>query len=315
MIKIFLIFSVMGIGLAHASDELTLAVERAHMDCSNIASGLVPLQKMAGINTVVSGVGAASGGVALGTGLAKIKYDNELGRANTWYQDQLDGVGYKDTQKLDADTVVKEFNTYVPNTGIKLLESDEHAFDAAVQKSKTLGNIRTGGLAVGVVGNVAGAMIAHDNRVDDDLRSQINKCITAVKKVSDIRAQARISGELTNEAAAYTRRIIDACDMWSTVDVDTINDLATQSAVSSGVGAGLGVIGTATSLAANKKDDNALSYSKKQENLNAVSNVIAGATVTTGIMSTIFNAKQIKVIKRATEVAENCIKAFANENK
>ena len=133
------------------------------------------------------------------------------------------------------------------------LDLDNH-LDELNEKSKQLGNIRTGTLATSTVANIAGAVMSSTNKVKGDLKQQIDECLASVKTLSNVRMQARIDGSANDTELAHAENIIQACDAWTTVDISSINKRSTGATVSSGIGAGLGLAGTITSASANSKD-------------------------------------------------------------
>ena len=54
------------------------------------------------------------------------------------------------------------------------------------------------------------------------------------------------------------------------------------------------------------REDNSESGKKKEKNLNTASNILAGGTTVASGVATVFNATQIKAIKRAASVADEC---------
>ena len=181
--------------------------------------------------------------------------------------------------------------------------------DELNEKSKTLGNIRTGTMATAAATNIAGTVIAGTNKVKGDLQSQINNCIASTKVLANVRMQARIDGSATDEELDKTQDIITKCSAWETVDMSKIDNRATGAMVSSAIGATTGIAGTITSASANSnavRDDNSDAGKKKEKNLNTASNILAGTTTAASGVATIFNATQISAIKRASDVADEC---------
>ncbi len=81
------------VGVAHASDaELTAAIQNVRSACGGIGAELSDMKKMAGINTAVTGVGTVAGGVALGTGIAKMGVDEKA--------DELEAALMAEVEKL-----------------------------------------------------------------------------------------------------------------------------------------------------------------------------------------------------------------------
>ncbi len=279
-------------GVAHANTDLAAAIENVRTACGNISTELTDMKKMAGITTAVTGVGTVAGGVALGTGVAKANVDKEIEALERL---PLLAIENESKFKNDALNYAKSINP-TKNTAI----------DSAEQKSKNLGNIRTGTLAVATATNIAGAVMSGTNKVKGDLKQQIDECLASVKTLSNVRMQARIDGSANDTELAHAENIVRACDAWSTVDVNSINNRSTGATVSSGIGAGVGLAGTITSASANSKDVRNSDDKQKEKNLNIAANVLAGGTTAASLSATIFNATQISAIKRAATVADEC---------
>lgn len=293
------------------SAELASALQNARQNCGGISELMSDLKTKAGINTAITGAGTVAGGVALGTGIAKAGIDSDI----TKLEQQLMEI-LREKAENSAITVIQTI-TYTQQDIQNLLASisDEQvktAQEATIKKleelttqSKTLGNVRTGTMAASTVTNIAGAAIAGTNVVDEDLSARIGACLGSVKNLQNAKMQAHIEGSATAEEIAHADNIISACEQWSTVDLSPINKRATGAAVSSGIGAGFGLIGTITSGVANS-DKVRSGDAQKEKNLNTVSNVMAGTTAAASLTSTIFNATQISAIKRAATVADEC---------
>ena len=279
-------------GVAHANADLDAAIENVRTTCGGIGAELSDMKKMAGITTAVTGVGTVAGGVALGTGLAKANVDKEIEA-----KEKLPLLTIESEQvfRNELSTYAKSINK-TANTEIGLAE----------QKSKTLGNVRTGALATATATNIAGAIMSGTNRVKGDLKQQIDECLASVKTLSNVRMQARISKTATDADLARAENIIRACDAWTTVDISSINNRSTGATVSSGIGAGLGLAGTITSASANSDGIRDGDDKQREENLNTAANVLAGGTTVASLSATIFNATQISAIKRAATVADEC---------
>lgn len=292
------------VGVAHANTDLAAAIENVRTTCGNISAELTDMKKMAGITTAVTGVGTVAGGVALGTGLAKTNVDKEIAELEQQLA-KLDADRNLQTITISATNLQNELNQY--QASIQTLSKSElqEQKSEAEQKSKNLGNIRTGTLATSTVANIAGAVMSGTNRVKGDLKQQIDECLASVKTLSNVRMQAHISKTVTDADLARAENIIRACDAWTTVDVSSINNRSTGATVSAGIGAGLGLAGTITSASANSKDIRD-GDADKEKKLNTAANVLAGGTTAASLSATIFNATQISAIKRAATVADEC---------
>lgn len=291
------------VGVAHANTDLTAAIENVRTTCGNISAELSDIKKMAGITTAVTGVGTVAGGVALGTGLAKANVDKEIEELESQIARLIAERGDVPIEHLQIEDETL-FKRQV-NEFIAYYQAKEQEISVAEQKSKNLGNWRTGTLAAATATNIAGAVMSGTNRVKGDLKQQIDECLVSVKTLSNIRMQAHIDGSATDTDLARAENIIRACDAWTTVDITSINNRSKGATVSSGIGAGLGLAGTITSASANSKDVRD-GDSDKEKNLNTAANVLAGGTTAASLSATIFNATQINAIKRAATVADEC---------
>ena len=287
---------------AFAVSSLDVAIANVRSSCGAISVELADMKMRAGIGTAVSAVGTVTGGVAVGAGMAKTDVDSQIAHWRSVLnamsaQDKASGVVYEeinmaDLNGLSADDVV-----------LAELENPNEKLSALEQKSKKLGNVRTGTLATSTAANIAGAVVAGTNRIKGDLQQKIDSCIASVTELSRVRMQARLDGSADDVQLANAEKIIAECGAWETVNVSSIDKRAQGATISSGVGAGLGLVGTITSATANSdnlKDD------KKEQNLNKASNILAGGTTLASGAATVFNATQISAIKRAAEVADLC---------
>ncbi|MFQ6739711.1 MAG: hypothetical protein ACLRFJ_03550 [Alphaproteobacteria bacterium] len=291
-------------GVANAATDLSAAIENVRTACGGISNELSDMKTKAGINTAVTGVGTVAGGVALGTGIAKANVDKdivsleqELANLEKLQGGKFDLLNISDE---NAQSINLEIQNYAQSIAAKQAEINE-----LEQKSKTLGNVRTGTMAGAAATNIAGAVIAGTNRVRGDLKSQIDECIAATKTLSNVKMQAHMDGMADEFALARADKIVSACSEWEYVDLSKIDNRAKGALASSAIGATTGIVGTITSASANSqgvRDGDAT----KEKNLNTASNVLAGTTTVASGAATIFNATQISAIKRAASVADEC---------
>jgi hypothetical protein len=121
------------------------------------------------------------------------------------------------------------------------------------------------------VADTAGTIIALNNRVDGDLQTQIDACITERQNLSRAHMQARVAGETDAQTMAYVENIVRACGAWETVDLGKINSKSTGAAISSGAGAAMAIAGMVTSISANSdgvRNNNTEDGKKKEKNKN-----------------------------------------------
>lgn len=303
MRRALLVLSLFYSSWAIASPELDAAIENVRYYCGNISSELSHMKTMAGINTAVTGVGTVTAGVGLGTGLAKSGVDSEIEKLEKEIEELKKSRGDVPIEYLEIEDKAL-FKRQVTEF-IASYQAKEQELSAAEKKSKTLGNVRTGMLAASTATNIAGTIIAANNRVDGDLQAKINACKLSVRELSTARMQARVAQPADDRQLSYAERIVTACGAWNMVDLSSINKKSTGAAVSSGVGAALGVAGTITSASANS-DSVRNGDRDKEKNLNNAANVLAGGTTVASGVATVFNATQIGAIKRAASAADEC---------
>lgn len=290
---------------AHA-DILPLedALRATYTACVGIDDELADLKKMAGINTAVTAVGTATGTGATVVGLVKASKDKEV-------EVKLEKLREIEQRNPDLDSSDDEWDSFSANMQSHLEEAKKEIeqYQAEIEKltkqSKSLGNWRTGLMAGSTATNVAGAIIAGNNKVDADLQTQIDSCKKAVDELQRSMMQARFDGVDTSEAQG----IVNACKEYNYVDISKINTRAKGAMVSSIVGATTGLAGTVTSAVANTdktRNDNTDAGKQKEKNLNTASNVLAGTTAVASATATVFNATQISAIKKVAAVAEKC---------
>ena len=173
------------------ASDLDSAIQIATVECSGIDIRLENLKKRAGINTAVNAVGTVVGGVALGTGIAKADVDKEQQGLEAKVKQLIAEKSNIKIEKLEIENE-QEFQEAVRRIVYDVAYNDPSVFSdfekigELEQKSKTLGNIRTGTLAASTVTNVAGTAIAATNKVDEGLEEKINKCIfLSIKDHSD----------------------------------------------------------------------------------------------------------------------------------
>lgn len=307
--------------MAHAATDLDTALQRVRTTCRGISNDLGRVKTSAGVGTATGAVGTVMGGVALGAGIAKSKTDKEISK---WKQVLLDAAiaelqsGEQYETIAEGDLEVAWTAALGGSTKNDLIVVASGEVDKTVQgnisaledKSKHLGNVRTGTLAVSTATNLAGALVSATDKSRGDLRERVSACIASVKELQVAYKDARTNGDMDIDTALRVDRIIDRCGQWKDVDIKKIGDVGTGATVASGIGAGTGLIGTITSGSANKKtaDDGegGEENAKKVKSLNTASNVLAGTTAVASGVSTVLQASRIGAINKAMSVAEEC---------
>lgn len=281
------------------------ALRATYTACVGIDDELSDLKKMAGINTAITAVGTAAGAGATITGVVKASTDQEIEELEK-IMEEIDEMSKNMEPMTEKEimTFMEEFNRGY-DTELASTDAIETELEQLNAKSKKLGNWRTGLMAGSTATNVAGAIIAGTNKVDEDLNTQIKNCLGAVGDLRGAMMQARMNGQDISEAQS----IVDACGEYEFADLGTINKRATGAAISAGVGATTGLVGTITSASTNSdnvRGDNTDAGKKKEKNLNVASNILAGTTTAASATATVFNATQIKAIKQVAEIAQKC---------
>ena len=284
--------------IASASEEqLVSALQGTYSACVGIDDSLADLKKMAGINTAITAVGTGLGAGAVVAGVKKADVDAESNQIKQKLVSIIKEESEPEmTVVLNEEELMKEIENFLenePSNKDDVEKSTEEMRDLA-DKSKKLGNWRTGLLAGNALTNVAGAVVAGKNKVDDDLQAQIEVCKAAVKNLKMVAMQAKLDGMDVSEAD----RIVAVCGEFDYVDVSKINNRGKGAMLSSAVGATTGVAGTITSVLANNN--------KTGKNLDGAANTLAGASTVASGVATVFNATQISAIKKVATVATQC---------
>ena len=308
LLTIFLLFPIVANAGTLGLDD---ALRATYVYCVGIDDELADLKKMAGINTAVTAVGTATGAAATTVGIIKANKDSQAKAI-------ADAV-VKDTNALYSAEYIKKYHLGPTEAEIEAFKKEflsmqwDEKVDPLRKESKRLGNWRTGLMAGNTATNVAGAIIAGNNKVDSDLQTQIDNCRASVKNLKESIIQARVEGADEN-TIQEANNIVSACSEYEYVDVSKINDRAKGAMISSIVGATTGVAGTVTSAVANsdniRKDDKKFDKTEEdwqtEKNWNTAANVLAGASTAASGVATVFNATQISAIKKVASVAEKC---------
>ena len=300
---IFIMFPFMATANVLPLDE---ALRATYTACVGIDDELADLKTMAGINTAITSVGTAAGVGATVTGFVKQSKDNQAEELEKLIK-ELEELEKNAIYPTDAEqqAFLAEFEQSYDIAIKDIIDGTQTKLDKLTNQSKKLGNWRTGLMAGSTATNVAGAIIAGTNKVDADLQTQINNCISSVTTLRNSMMQARINGEDVSEAES----IASACGEYEYVDVSKINNRTKGAMISSAIGATTGLAGTVVSATANSnKIRNAQgdAAQQKEKNLNTAANVLAGATTAASATATVFNATQISAIKKVASVAEKC---------
>ncbi len=311
------------------NNDLNKAITNARNSCSGISDAMDELKRMAGINTAITGVGTAAGIGATTAGLIKANKDKTIEQIEKDIETELEKLrAIQFNQKQDqiesnpsTQSVVASIGqasggaSYTASGGDAVLKSDkltelEQQRDELTQKSKNLGNLRTGLVAGTTVTNAAGAVMASQNKVDESLESKINRCKSDIGKLKTALSKA---DDISIAQRSQLQTAINECSRWNNVDLSPINNRATGATVSSATSATLGLGATIFSAVANSnktRDDNSDAGRDREKKLNKTANALTIGSTATSLTATVFNATQISAIKKAADVADKCQEAL-----
>lgn len=311
MTKAFNVFFIIPIFTAFSATATPLppdaAISNARTNCGAISQSFGAMKTMAQINTAVTGIGTAAGAGATIVGITKTSIDKQIEKLISDVQ-QRESIGGTSGMSIDdGQDFIDQTMELVHNA----TKSDDTKSELE-QRSKKLGNWRTGLLAGSTATNIAGTIIAANNRTDQDLRTQLDKCIQSINDLRDSKIQAQIN----NADSAVLQKldnIINACRDYDTLDIRKIDTKAKNASIFSGVGVATGIAGTITSATANSdkiRNDDTEAGITKEKNLNTASNVLAAGTTVASGVATVFNAQQINTLKKAQKIATQCFEAL-----
>jgi hypothetical protein len=297
------------VSTTNAADMLSLddALRATYTACVDIDDRLHDLKVLACVNTAVTSVGTAAGVGASVTGFVKAATDNKIAQLEEQLKQYIienNGLNIS-PENTDLNTFIASFEKHLKQSANKTDGKQAETISGLQEKSKKLGNWRTGLLATNTATNIAGVAISASTINKDDFQGQIDACISATKALSSAIMQARMNGEDVTEAEG----IYKACTEYEYVDISPIIKRGTGALISSSVGAATGLAGTVVSGAANSnkvRNDNTDAGKQKEKDLNIAANVLSVGATAASISATVFNATQIAAIKNVAGVSEKC---------
>lgn len=273
----------------------------ARQVCGGISTRLEKLKTTTTVNTVVSGAGTVAAGGALYAGIKKADIDKQIEAL----QKQICDAGGCDPDTVEAMSD-GDFLQFVLEPIGQIAE-----LERLQQKSKNAGNWRTGLLAGASATNIASAIIAGINKNQSDLIQQIVACNNAMELIGELNTSG--INPFENPVAQKINAIKTQCKAIDVSDVEKFEKQQTVVMGTSIAGAATGIVGVATSAAANSdkiRKDNSDSGRKKEHNLNTTANVMAGATTVMGGVSTGFNIASITKLNKIIKQAKLCEELF-----
>lgn len=311
---LFIILGCLFTSFAHGADKPVITAEdifnATKTVCSGISDEIAQVAKISKINTAVTAAGTAVAGGALAVG---IKKSDEEERIDEIISEMCNDGGC--TPEGVAAMSDEEFWNKVVQPMGQIVELQKH-----IENSKKLGNWRTG-LMAGTIGtNVASAIISGLNKDQSELVQHITACNNAVKTAQDTYKQIQNNTETTLDINIISK--LDDVNTWcgniNTEDIEKIEKRMTGVMGTSIAGGVIGVVGTATSAAANAdkytEQTKRVRLDQKETEtknaLNTTANVMAGANTATGLVETGLNISLITLTKRLIAQAERCEEIF-----
>lgn len=274
--------------------------------CSGISDEISKVSNVSKANTAVTVAGTVAAGGAMAAGIKKSQEDKEID-ALVQQICNAGGCSAEGVKAMSRDDFFH--NVMIPMSQIAELQNK-------LNKSKKLGNWRTGLLAGTIGTNVASAIISGLNTDQSDLIQHVEACNEMLGAVNDTITRLRLAGANPIEypVVKQLNNIKTWCGQINVADVEKIEKRMKGVMGTSIAGAAIGGVGTAVSAAANSDkymDANnklALSDTEKQteKKLNTTANIMAGANIATGAVGTGLNISMISLTKKLMDSAARC---------
>ena len=283
--------------------------EVARITCSGISDEISKVSNISKANTAVTAVGTAASTGALAVGIKKSQEEEEIEKLI----DQICKSGGCTPEGVEKMSDEQFFNEVLqPMAELYQL----HQLQKKIEKSKTLGNWRTG-LMAGTIGtNLASAIMSGININQSELIQHITACNEAIAGLEEIETELKKAG-VSPIQVPVAKNINNArtwCNKINTKDVEKIENRMKGVLGTSVVGGVIGVVGVGTSAAANSDKymavENKLRLTEDQKKtehaLNTTANVMAGANIATGAIETGLNISLISLTKKLMQQASRC---------
>lgn len=313
MKRMFIIlFLLIGISpvVADETDDLIANAEQifeaTRITCSGISDEIAKVSNISKANTAVTAVGTVAAGGALVAGIKKSQEEEKIDALIA----EMCAAGGCTAEGVKAMSNEEFFNVVLqPMAQIAELQEK-------IDKSKKLGNWRTG-LMAGTIGtNLASAIMSGLNIDQSDLMQHVSACNEMIKSIPDMETELRKAGVNPNEydVAKKLSSVRTWCNQIDVKDIEKIEKRMKGVMGTSVAGTAIGVVGVGTSAAANSDKymdvSNKVRLSdadkKKEKALNTTANVMAGANIATGAVETGLNISLITLTKKLMESAGRC---------
>lgn len=303
-IKLFFVAGLVCTGaMAHADviQDAQEALQVAGEICSGISEEIEEVSGSAKINTAVTSVGTVAGGAGVAVGLSKSKVDKEIAEL----EKQICDAGGCDAASVEKMSGADFFHKV-------MMPMAEVARRKELQeKSKKLGNWRTGLLAGASVTHVASVVMSRINTSQSDLVQHVTACNSAIEYLTDVYQKMSNAGINPYEYPIRNtvRDAIDACQVVNIEDIEKIEKRERWVFGSSAMGGAAAIAGTATSASANSakvRQATGDKAEKKERNLNVATNVLAGVSTVGSGVATGFNISLLTLTNKLIKSAQLC---------
>ena len=308
----YILLLIVGIApaIADQTDDVVAKAEQifeaTRITCSGISDEISKVSNISKANTVVTAVGTAAAGGALVAGVKKSQEEEEIDRLI----EEMCAKGGCTPEGVEKMSNEQFFTDVLQPMG-QIAELQER-----IDKSKKLGNWRTG-LMAGTIGtNLASAIMSGLNINQSELEQHISACNEMIKTVPDIENELRRAGADPNEYEVVKKlsSVRTWCNQINVKDIEKIEKRMKGVLGTSVAGTAIGVVGVGTSAAANSNKymdvSNKVRMSdddkQKEKALNTTANVMAGANIATGAVETGLNISLITLTKKLMQSAERC---------
>ena len=208
MKRMFIIlFFIMGISpvVADETGDVVANAEQifdaVRITCSGISDEISKVSNISKANTAVTAVGTVAAGGALVAGVKKSQEEEEIDKLI----EEMCARGGCDPDAVEKMSLEEFYNTVIV-TFAKIDELREK-----IDKSKKLGNWRTG-LMAGTIGtNLASAIMSGLNINQSDLVQHISACNEMIQSVPDIERELKKAGVNPNEYNVVKKLSSDNC--------------------------------------------------------------------------------------------------------
>lgn len=280
--------------------------EATKIVCSGISDEIGKVANISKANTAVTAVGTVAAGGALAVGIAKSNEEQEIESLIT----QMCANGGCTAEGVNAMSD-EQFLLQVLQPMAQIAELQQK-----IDKSKKLGNWRTG-LMAGTIGtNLASAIMSGLNTNQSDLIQHITACNDMVKATSDAKQNLKAAGIGPTESQ-IVKKLSDIetwCNQININDIEKIEKRMKGVMGTSIAGTAIGVVGVGTSAAANSDKymdtANKVRLTEEEKNkehaLNTTANVMAGANTVAGAVETGLNISLITLTKKLMEQSNRC---------